>query len=175
MRDAGVDVVETPLWSVLPPFEALRNGLLWVSIFFILSGFVLPLNFFKTGRESCISGGVMRRYFRLMLPLLMIHSIYYVFIRLELMVTYPISVNTSFTYLLYSSMLHVWYGGWSYTIVAWTLSIEFWGTLLVYLVALSAHNYKYRFFFYTAIITFFISIEYIGFLNLTRPLSFELT
>lgn len=86
MRDAGVDVVETPLWSVLPPFEALKNGLLWVSIFFILSGFVLPLNFLKTGRESCITGGVMRRYFRLMLPLLMIHSIYYVFIRLELMV-----------------------------------------------------------------------------------------
>lgn len=64
--------VRKPLWLFLPPIAAFWNGPLWVSIFFILSGFVLPLNFFKTGRESCISGGVMRRYFRLMIPVLMI-------------------------------------------------------------------------------------------------------
>lgn len=83
-RENNVDVVAPPYFTVMPPVSALRNGDLWVSIFFILSGFVLPLNFFKTGRESCISGGVMRRYFRLMIPVLMIQSIYYFCARLDL-------------------------------------------------------------------------------------------
>ena len=78
-----------------------------------------------------------------------------------------ITTHDSFAFLLYSSILEVWYGECSYILVAWTLSIELWGTFLVYLVALTAHKYKYRFFFYTAILTFFFSMEYIDFLNLT--------
>jgi len=38
---------------------------------------------------------------------------------------------------------------------------------MIYLIALTGHNYKGRFFFYTSIIIFFFSMQYIGFLNLT--------
>ena len=114
----------------------------------------------------------MRRYFRLMLPLLMIQSIYYLCGRLELLGTYNGIRDFSFAHLLWSSLLGVWYGKWNYVIVTWTLTIEFWGTFLVYLVALTAHNQKGRYFFYTAILTFFFTMEYIGYLNLS---SFELS
>lgn len=162
-------MVQPPYWTVLPPARAFWNGTLWVSIFFILSGFVLPLNFFKTGRESCLSGGVMRRYLRLMLPVLLIMSIYYFCARLDLFgkSTYNKIKNKTFTQLLWAGMLETWWGGWSFIGPTWTLGIEFWATFIVYLTALTAHNYKGRFFFYTAIIVFFVSMQYIGFLNLT--------
>jgi len=59
------------------------HGYFWVVVFFILSGFVLPLNFFKTGRETCITGGTFRRYLRLMLPVLMIMSLYYLWAKMD--------------------------------------------------------------------------------------------
>lgn len=49
----------------------------------------------------------------------------------------------------------------------WTLGIEFWATFMIYLISLTGHNYKGRFFFYVSIIIFFFSMQYIGFLNLT--------
>lgn len=152
--------MQPPLWTVLPPVGALHNGKLWVTIFFILSGFVLPLNFFKTGRDSCITGGVIRRYFRLMLPVLMILSIYYFFARLDLFgkSTYNLLKNKTFGNVLWAGMLETWWGGWSFMAPTWTLGIELWATFLVYLVALTAHNYQGRFFFYTSIIFFFVSM-----------------
>ena len=111
----------------------------------------------------------MRRYFRLMLPVLMIQSIHYLCARLDLFGKSTLNYlkNKTFGDLLWAGILETWWGGHSIMHQTWTLSIEFWGSFFIYLVALTAHNYKYRFFFYTAIITFFYSMTYIGFLNLT--------
>jgi hypothetical protein len=37
-------------WMRTTPVRMLYAGHLWVLAFFLLSGFVLPMNFFKTGR-----------------------------------------------------------------------------------------------------------------------------
>ena len=39
-----------PEWMRTTPVRILYAGHLWVLLFFVLSGFVLPMNFFKTGR-----------------------------------------------------------------------------------------------------------------------------
>lgn len=104
-----------------------------------------------------------------MLPVLMIQSIHYLCARLDLFgkSTYNALKNKSFGQVIWAGTLETWWGGNSIMVQTWTLHIEFWASFFVYLVALTAHNYKYRFFFYTAIITFFYSMTYIGFLNLT--------
>ena len=43
----------------------------------MLSGFVLPLRFFKKRNESSVWGGTYRRYIRLMIPLAINASLYY--------------------------------------------------------------------------------------------------
>jgi peptidoglycan/LPS O-acetylase OafA/YrhL len=152
-----------------PPAALFHNGFYWVKVFFILSGFVLPLNFFKTGKYSCLTGGVMRRYFRLMLPVLMILSIYLLFARFDCFgeSTYNKIKNKTFTNLLYTAMFETWAGPTlSFIGPTWTLGIEFWATYLIYIVAFTAHAYRGRFFFYAALIFFFWSIEWLGFLNL---------
>ena len=59
------------------PFFTLFDGEFWVIVFFILSGFVLSIRWFKTRNHRSIYGAVFRRYWRLMLPVLAIHVIYY--------------------------------------------------------------------------------------------------
>ena len=71
---------EEPDWILfvkMTPFNLFIHGYFWVVIFFILSGFVLPLRFFKKQQASSIFGGTYRRYLRLMLPLAVAASLYY--------------------------------------------------------------------------------------------------
>lgn len=165
----GESAIAVNPWTRYPPATAFYHGYLWVEIFFILSGFVLPQNFFKTGRASCLTGGVMRRYFRLMIPVLMILSIYLAFARFDCFGEQTLNKlkNKTFLNLLYAAILETWAGpSVSFIEVTWTLGIEFWATFLVYLIAFTGHAYRGRFFFYTALIFFFWTVEWLGFLNL---------
>jgi len=126
------------------PVVIFWNGYFWVWVFFILSGFVLPLNFFKSRRPTSVTGGTFRRYLRLMLPVLIIISIYYITWALDL---YTINDGRSmlgdrykgqdktFWVMLFDGTISTWYGDNSWTIVTWTLSIELVATYFIYIVA----------------------------------------
>ena len=68
----GIDQRRCPEVLRKTPLKIIYSGYFFVIVFFILSGFVLPLRYFKTGKETCLTGGTQRRYLRLMLPVLMI-------------------------------------------------------------------------------------------------------
>ena len=68
----------------MTPLVVFIHGYFWVIVFFILSGFVLPLSYFKTRKPSCIYGGAFRRYPRLMIPVWVTISIYYVVVQFGL-------------------------------------------------------------------------------------------
>lgn len=68
-----------PLWEGYPravrwfagsPFRSLWDGHFAVTIFFVLSGFVLSLSFFGTRSVDVLASGAARRYLRLALPAL---------------------------------------------------------------------------------------------------------
>lgn len=168
--EEGRYVAKPPVWVRYPPTVVTYHGAYWVMVFFILSGFVLPNNYFKTGRISCIYGGVMRRYFRLMLPVLMILSIYHICARFDLFgeTTYNKIKNKTWLDLMYAGLLETWYPGTSMAYIepTWTLSVEFMATFFIYLVAFTAHAYRGRFFFYVAILSFFWVMDCLGYLNL---------
>ena len=67
------------------PFYVFIHGSFWVYVFFILSGFVLSIRWFKTRNHRSIYGAVFRRYLRLMLPVLGVHIIYYFFTHIDVM------------------------------------------------------------------------------------------
>lgn len=71
-----------PQYLKQPPFAMLYHSNMWIQVFFMLSGFMLPLNFFKTGKHAGFVS-IFRRYLRLMLPVLMILSIYLLLARLD--------------------------------------------------------------------------------------------
>jgi peptidoglycan/LPS O-acetylase OafA/YrhL len=119
------------------------HGYYWVVVFFILSGFVLTLRFFKIRKHTCITGGTFRRYLRLMIPLWVILSLYYFCLKMQLFDKedlmegndlHRISKKT-FLDLTYDSLFSVWYGDNDWAISVWTLSIELTATFMVYLIA----------------------------------------
>lgn len=57
-------------WEYLsiPPFNLFTNGAAAVSLFFVLSGYVLALSAFRAGREYPVVGRLAGRYVRLALP-----------------------------------------------------------------------------------------------------------
>jgi peptidoglycan/LPS O-acetylase OafA/YrhL len=74
----GLVYREGPQWQAAPiwlrtlirfPGKFLINGSMAVTIFFILSGFVLSLSFFKKGSASVLGPAALRRYPRLMFPI----------------------------------------------------------------------------------------------------------
>ena len=80
---------EPPTWLLVlnnTPLHVLTNGPFWVTLFFILSGFVLSLRWYKTRAHRSIYGGIFRRYFRLMFPLLFIICLYYLVAKMDMTV-----------------------------------------------------------------------------------------
>ena len=137
------------------------QGALWVKVFFILSGFVLPLRFFKTQRDSCLTGGSFRRYFRLMIPVLMTMSIYYLFMRMDCFgeSTYNKIKPRTFGDVIYDGMIGTWQGGTRWFYPAWTLSVELFASFWVYRIAEVAKEYRGRFYIYIGAIMFVLAVS----------------
>lgn len=139
-------------------------------MFFILSGFVVPINYFRRGRDSAIRGGLMRRYFRLMIPLIMVLSLYYLVVKFDLMgeSTFNKIKHKTFLNLIYASTLETFVpgGGMHWVEPTWTIGVDYWGTYVALMTAFVGHSVRGRYFLYIAFIFFWISIEFLGFLNL---------
>lgn len=125
-----------------------------------MSGFVLPLSFFRTRKNSSIFGAVFRRYIRLMLPVLGIFPLYYFFVKIDFWPQYdtPASLvkvkDKSFGMLLLDCLIGTWFGNKDYTSAAWTLSVELWSSFYVFIIAETIVHYKYRWYLYSVLILF---------------------
>ena len=121
------------------PFSVFVHGYFWVIVFFILSGFVLPLRWFKTQKSDCVISGTFRRYLRLMLPYWVIISLYYLVVKSGWTSPKKSRLNPikkkDFLNLIFDGLFGCWFGDYSYTVAAWTLSVELWSSFFVYLLA----------------------------------------
>lgn len=149
MLDDGWERI-LPDWLRNTPAKILYHGYFWVIVFFILSGFVLPMNFFRSGRQTCITGGTFRRYLRLMLPVLMIVSLYYLCLKLDFMGDYTFErIKTkTFVDLIFDTIFLTWFGDDSWSTATWTLSIELFATFFIYLLSQTAVQYRNRYWIY---------------------------
>lgn len=165
-RDDGVDQVAPPEWMRATPVRVVYQGALWVKVFFILSGFVLPLRFFKTGRDTCLTGGTIRRYFRLMIPVLIVMSIYYFFMRMDCFgeSTYNKIKERVYLDVIYDGVLGTWYGNTRWFFPAWTLSVELYASYIIYRLCEVTREYRGRFYIYFILIVFILIVEAFGFL-----------
>jgi peptidoglycan/LPS O-acetylase OafA/YrhL len=131
---------ELPQWIYSTPFSIFLHGYFWVVVFFILSGFVLTLRFFKIRKHTCITGGTFRRYLRLMIPVWVTLSLYYFVLKMDFLIKGDLGdfariEHKTFFDLAYDSIFNVWYGDNTWTIPIWTLSLELIATFMVYLIA----------------------------------------
>src|SRR5919106_2956939 len=132
----------------MTPLNIWHEGQFAVHIFFVLSGLVLSLSFFKSGdRQKAVSGAV-RRYFRLSVPIFVTVLLAYVIHRNHLFFNDQVAVLISNSWLapfyqfdpsalllfkegLYGAILN-FDPAYTYDSVLWTMEVEFLGSLFVF-------------------------------------------
>lgn len=140
------------------PFGIVIAGYCAVSVFFVLSGFVLPINWFKSRGYASIYGGVYRRYLRLMLPMLICLSFYYSAAKLDWTTrpgTFSRVKPKSFFEFLIDGTIGVWFMNTDYAGLTWTLSVELLASYFIYLLALVPIHYEGRWYLYALTLIFF--------------------
>lgn len=133
------------------PLGIVISGYAAVSVFFVLSGFVLPLGWFGGRRYSSIYGGIFRRYMRLMLPMLLCLSFYYLVAKMDMTTkrsTFSKVKPKTFFEFLEDSTIGVWFMNQDYAGLTWTLSVELIASYFIYVLALVPIHYNGRWWIY---------------------------
>lgn len=146
-------------------------GTLAVAIFFVLSGFVLSVGFFQSGDESIVRKLAVKRYIRLMIPALATTLVCFVIIKFggtnlvngvgsitqSLWLVDEWNFQPTLLHAVQSGAFGVFMvGGSLYNGVLWTMTIEFLGSFLVFILLLLCGGSKNRWAAYVlaAILTF---------------------
>ena len=161
------------------PLGLIGAGNFSVCIFFVLSGYVLTQKYFKTrGKEIIISSAV-RRYIRLLIPVLAAIILSFLLSSVGLLHYYfetiMISANSNyrnywtFTPNIFDAVKQAMWasffvgGDIYYNPVLWTMKIEFYGSMLVFAVALLFGSLRNRWTFYLAAVVLFFNSYYLAF------------
>jgi peptidoglycan/LPS O-acetylase OafA/YrhL len=161
------------------PLGLIGAGNFSVCIFFVLSGYVLTQKYFKIRDDSIIISGALRRYIRLFIPvfaavmlsfLLASAGLYRYYIE-----TMMISAGSNYRgYWTFTPDIFdaVKQAGWNsfflggniyYNPVLWTMTIEFYGSMLVFTMALLFGSLKNRWTFYLAAAVLLLNSYYLAF------------
>ncbi|HHV24713.1 MAG: acyltransferase [Methanosarcina sp.] len=161
------------------PLGLIGAGNFSVCIFFILSGYVLTQKYFKTKDRNIIISGAVRRYIRLFVPvlaaillsfLLASAGVFHYYIE-----TVAISGNNNYAgYWIFTPDIieaikqAVWgtffAGEDTYNPVLWTMTIEFYGSILVFAMTFLFGQQRARWTFYLAAAIFFFNSYYLAFI-----------
>jgi len=161
------------------PLHVLYNGTFSVAIFFVLSGFVLTYQFFRD-RQTGISLGpiAMKRYTRLLIPVLFSILLSFVFLRFGWYANQPAAelsrsdwlasywtFNADLPTALYEAFIGAFFTNQTtYNSVLWTMSYELFGSLIVYTCVAVFGRHPKRHWFYLLAVLIFRRSYYLAFI-----------
>lgn len=152
-------------------FSFLSNGHFCVCIFFVLSGLVLSKSYFDNPRIETLQSAALRRFLRLYIPVAATLTLAYVLTKIGLFYNQPASqiAHSEWwmgymwafehkTILYVKSMLYtvMFMGDNMYDTSLWTLSLELYGSLLVFAFLALTHNLKAKGFLLAALLAVFV-------------------
>lgn len=162
------------------PLNLFYNGNFAICIFFILSGYVLSINFLSTNNYQSLVESSVKRYFRLMIPVfvsviiayfLLIFGAYNYFTLHTNDLRYT-TMNQNFFTMLKYALFDVFFkntitntkANVTYIGVLWTMNYEFLGSFLVFSFLSLFGTIKKRYVFYLVLITFFYNTYFLAFI-----------
>lgn len=161
------------------PLGLIGAGNFSVCIFFVLSGYVLTQKYFRTRDKKIIISGAVRRYIRLFVPVLAVTILSFLLASTGVFHYYIETVMVSgnnnyanywtFTPDIVDAVKQAVWGSFftgddTYNPVLWTMTIEFYGSMLVFTMALLLGVKRNRWTFYLAAAVFFFNSYYFAFI-----------
>lgn len=160
------------------PLNVLYNGKLAVRIFFLLCGYVICIKYFKTGDRKYLVSGAIKRYFRLLVPILFIEVITYLLMRVGAYHNGAAAVishsqhwfmtfnaeEPNLLIMLKEAFVDSFFGEASvYNNILWIIKFEFLGSLMVYGILYVTGKWKYRHILYIVLCALCIRNNYVCF------------
>ncbi|HKC69422.1 MAG TPA: acyltransferase [Bacteroidia bacterium] len=139
------------------PLNLFYNGSMAVNFFFVLSAYVLSYNYFNNNKAKLIRKNILKRYFRLAIPVLASCLFIYTLHVFNLFYKTPFPVidvnrawlsglfpdNLDLLQLIKYALVNVFFDdNASYNSVLWTMGIELTGSILVFVSLLATHKLK---------------------------------
>lgn len=161
------------------PLNLLMGGKFGVRIFMTISGFFVGYRFFTTGDESSLGGGVVKKYFRLVLPIVVVNILIYVLMLLGAYKNDEASILTGcqvffgnynqFSPNLFAAVKEAALGCFitgenQYNGPLWFIYYEFWGTILVAAIISLLGKTKARYVAYAASAILLIRTDFLPFI-----------
>ena len=165
------------------PLGLIGAGNFSVCIFFVLSGYVLTQNYFRTRDKNLIISGALRRYIRLLIPVFAAIMLSFLLSSAGLfryyseVVTITANNNPANYWLTFwtftpnivdaikqATLDSFLFGGIDYNPVLWTIKVEFFGSMLVFAMALLFGSLRQRWIIYLAAAVVFIKFYYLAFI-----------
>nr|WP_277875428.1 acyltransferase [Acetobacter lambici] len=137
------------------PLNLFYSGLPPVTLFFIMSGFVISYKYNKTRDRKIITNSALKRYFRFLIPV----TISYVFMYVLSVIFFPKPIG------LKRLIIQAFFKTYFFDIktinpILWTISFEVMGSFLVFALLALFGDQKNRLFFYFIVMLFFIKEQY---------------
>lgn len=166
------------------PLGLIGAGNFSVCIFFVLSGYVLTQKYFRIGDKNLIISSAVRRYFRLLIPVFAVVILSFLLSSAGLFHYYAKTIMVTAS----SNPANYWTNYWTFTPnivnaikqamwesffvggdldynpVLWTMTIEFYGSMLVFAMALLFGQRRNRWTFYLAAAVAFFNSYYLAFI-----------
>ncbi|AVS06500.1 hypothetical protein C6668_08745 [Escherichia coli] len=141
------------------PLNFIYSGATPVLLFFILSGFVLSKKFIETGDGKILARGSIKRYFRLLGPVLTSSLAMYVSIKYAA----SMGILDASQYTLSNTLYQSFIGAFIDTkplinSPLWTMRFEFIGSLIVFALLALANGHSNKKYIYYLVMVFFVSI-----------------
>ncbi|WP_083211800.1 acyltransferase [Burkholderia sp. CCA53] len=130
-------------WLLNSPLRFFYNGTFAVTVFFVMSGYVLTRKFFESGDLGSLQDGASKRYLRLGIPVAASVMLCYGIMSLGVFPSnfadlgpfirsfyqFDPSINTALRDAIYGSLV---FGQSRYNYVLWTIGVEFLGSLMLF-------------------------------------------
>ncbi len=161
------------------PLGLVGAGNFSVCIFFVLSGYVLTQKYFKTKDRNIIINGAVRRYIRLFVPVLAAIILSFILASTGMFHYFieavVISGNNNyanywtFTPDIVEAIRQAMWGSFftgddTYNPVLWTMTVEFYGSMLVFAMSFLFGSQRARWTFYLAAAVLFFNSYYLAFI-----------
>lgn len=157
--------------EVLYPYPLIRlasAGRLWVGVFFVLSGFVLSIEYIRTRNQTLLYKMAARRYVRLAIPVSVATLLAYILLVLGMMHHQEMATQLGNTWLtaffafppaLGDLIIFPFYDVFfdydpahSYNPNFWTMPVEFLGSMIIFLLLLTTGNARVRWIGYAIVV-----------------------
>lgn len=139
----------------LTPLNIIYSGIPSVSLFFIMSGFVISYKYNKTKNKQIVSKSTIKRYFRFVIPI----TFSYIFMHLSsiFLWKYQVNLNTA----LYQSFYGCEFTHESMINYAlWTISFEMFGSYLIFSLIGIFGDLRINILAYSVVLLFLINTNY---------------